>query len=178
MRIAEWGGAMTMKPKGSESKADFDAVLLIEDNPDDRVLTERALKKCGAARTVVGVCDGAEALDYLFGLGAFAGRDMRARPELILLDLNIPKIDGLGVLEGIRTDPRTRHIPVIILTASDREADLAESCYLGADCFLRKTADFEGFCETVKEMIPQWVRLRRKGGREIGRYDRGRPESA
>lgn len=133
--------------------------MLVEDNPDDRVLTERALQRSKIAKSIVVARDGAEALDYLFGLGSFSGRDTRSLPQLVLLDLKLPKVDGLKVLDSIRGDERTRHIPVVVLTSSDEEKDLVESYRLGADSYVRKTVDFLGFCETVRQLGPQWLAL-------------------
>ena len=140
----------------------IEEILLVEDNPDDRVLIERALRKNKAAKAIMTACDGAEALDYLFGLESFSGRDTRHMPELIVLDLKIPKIDGLGVLETVRSNACTRSIPVVILTSSDHDRDLVESYQLGANCYLRKNVDFVGFCETVHQLLPQLQELVRK----------------
>ena len=144
----------------------IEEILLIEDNPDDRVLIERALRKNKAAKSIMTACDGAEALDYLFGLESFSGRDTKHMPQLIVLDLKIPKIDGLGVLETIRNNACTRNIPVVILTSSDHDRDLVESYQLGANCYLRKNVDFVGFCETVHQLLPQLQELVRKRNAE------------
>lgn len=145
-----------------ESLPQIEEILLIEDNPDDRVLIERALRKNKAAKSIMTTCDGAEALDYLFGLESFSGRDTQHMPELIVLDLKLPKIDGLGVLETIRSNACTRGIPVVILTSSEQDRDLVESYQLGANCYLRKNVDFVGFCETVRQLLPQLQELVRK----------------
>ena len=134
-------------------------ILLVEDSEDDQVLTERALDRCGIARSITVAHDGAEALDYLFGLGMYAARDTSALPDVILLDLKLPKLDGLKVLECVRSDTRTRGIPVVILTSSDEENDLVESYKLGADSYVRKTVDFNGFCRTIAQIAPQWLEL-------------------
>ena len=140
-------------------------ILLVEDSQDDQVLTERALQRCNAARSISVAHDGAEALDYLFGLGSYAGRDTSVMPDLILLDLKLPKVDGLAVLETVRRDDRTRNIPVVVLTSSDEERDLVDSYRLGADSYIRKTVDFGGLCDTIRQLRPQWVELsaKRKG---------------
>ena len=155
-----------MNEDNTESLPRIGEILLIEDNQDDRALIERALRQNNAAESIVTACDGAEALDYLFGLGSFAGRDTRHMPQLLLLDLNIPKIDGLGVLETLRSNARTRNIPVVILTASEQDRDLSESYQLGADCYLRKEVDFLAFCGTVRQLLPQLQELVRKRAAE------------
>lgn len=157
---------LNMNEDKVESLPQIEEILLVEDNPDDRVLIERALRKNKAAKTIMTACDGAEALDYLFGLESFSGRDTQHMPELIVLDLKIPKIDGLGVLETIRSNACTRDIPVVILTSSDHDRDLVESYQLGADCYLRKNVDFLAFCETVRELLPQMGELVQKRGAE------------
>ena len=154
-----------------ESLPQIEEILLIEDNPDDRVLIERALRKNKASKSIMTACDGAEALDYLFGLESFSGRDTQHMPELIVLDLKLPKIDGLGVLETIRSNACTRSIPVVILTSSDHDRDLVESYQLGANCYLRKNVDFVGFCETVHQLLPQLQEL--AGKRAVERQDKG-----
>ena len=145
---------------------ELNEILLVEDSQDDQVLTERALRRCNAARAVVVAHDGAEALDYLFGLGTFAGRDTSTMPDLILLDLKLPKVDGLAVLETVRNDDRTRGIPVVVLTSSDEERDLVDSYRLGADSYVRKTVDFSEFCDTIRLLKPQWAELSAKRKRK------------
>lgn len=137
-------------------------ILVIEDSDNDRRLIKRALRKCGAVGSVSSVSDGAEALDYLLGLKSFAGRDTRYMPDMVLLDLNIPTIDGLGVLETLRGNARTRGIPIAILTSSDRDTDVTDSYVLGADCFLHKEVDFTRFCETIRHILPQWREIIRR----------------
>ena len=147
------------------SKEGLMDVLLVEDSYDDQVLTERALHRGSIARSITIARDGAEAIDYLFGLGAYAGRDTTVMPDIVLLDLKLPKVDGLKVLECIRGDERTRHILVVVLTSSDEENDLVNSYRLGADSYLRKTVDFNVFCETIARLGPQWLDLiARKAG--------------
>ena len=148
------------------SQAGLNEILLVEDSQDDQVLTERALRNCSAARSIAVAHDGAEALDYLFGLGAYAGRDTGVMPDMILLDLKLPKVDGLAVLEAVRNDDRTRNIPVVVLTSSDEERDLVDSYRLGADSYIRKTVDFSEFCDTIRKLKPQWVELSAKRKRK------------
>ena len=132
-------------------------ILLVEDNPDDEALTLRALKRNHIANEVVVTRDGAEALDYLFGEGKFAGRDPAQRPEVILLDLKLPKMDGLEVLKRLRADDRTRRIPVVILTTSSEEQDIAASYDLGANSYIRKPVDFRQFTEAVRQLGLYWL---------------------
>ena len=134
-------------------------ILLVEDNPDDEALTLRALKKNNILNEVVVARDGVEALDYLFGEGSYAGRDLSHMPEVILLDLKLPKIDGLEVLKRMRSDPRTKLLPVIILTSSVRDQDVAESYGLGANSYIRKPVDFEQFTEAVRQLGLYWLLL-------------------
>jgi two-component system response regulator len=132
-------------------------ILLVEDNPDDEALTLRALKKNNIRNEVVVAHDGAEALDYLFGTGAYAGRDMSIMPTLTLLDLKLPKIDGLEVLRRLRADERTRLLSVVILTSSKEEQDLINSYTLGANSYIRKPVDFTQFMEAVRELGRYWL---------------------
>jgi two-component system, response regulator len=148
-----------MSKDSESSRPGLSEILLVEDSQDDQVLTERALRNCNAAGSIAVAHDGAEALDYLFGLGIHAGRDTKVMPDLILLDLKLPKVDGLAVLETVRNDARTRNIPVVVLTSSDEERDLVDSYRLGADSYIRKTVDFSEFCDTIRLLKPQWVEL-------------------
>jgi len=132
-------------------------ILLVEDNPDDVDLTIRALNKNKILNEVVVVSDGAEALDYLFGTGTYAGRDVSIVPELILLDLKLPKIDGLEVLKRIRSDERTEILPVVILTSSREEQDVINGYKLGANSYIRKPVDFDQFIEAVKQLGLYWL---------------------
>ncbi len=134
-------------------------ILLIEDNPDDEELTLLAFRQCNVANEVVVARDGAEALDYLFGTGPHAARDVAALPQVCLLDLKLPKVDGLEVLRRVRADPRTRRLPVVILTSSKQEQDLIESYDIGANSYIRKPVDFERFLEAVKQLQLYWLVL-------------------
>ena len=134
-------------------------ILLVEDNPDDEVLTLHALKTNGIGNAVVVARDGAEALDYLFARGEHAGRDVNETPAVILLDLNMPKVGGLEVLRQLRADPRTRRTPVVILTTSREEQDLVNSYELGANSYVRKPVDFEQFTDAVRSLGMYWLLL-------------------
>lgn len=135
------------------------SILLVEDNPDDEALTLRAFKKNGILNDVSVVRDGAEALDYLFCSGVYAKRDSALQPELILLDLKLPKIDGLEVLRRIRSDERTKLQPVVILTTSSEERDIISSYQLGANSYIRKPVDFDQFIEAVRQLGLYWLLL-------------------
>ena len=134
-------------------------ILLVEDNPDDAELTMRALKQYNVTNEIVLVRDGREALDWLFGTGAYADRDISIMPTVILLDLNMPKVGGLEVLERVRADERTKLVPVVILTASKEEDDLINSYQLGANSYVRKPVDFARFAEAVRHLGMYWVLL-------------------
>jgi two-component system response regulator len=134
-------------------------ILLIEDNQDDEELALLAFRKSNIANDVVVARDGAEALDYLLGTGAHAGRDPEALPQVVLLDLKLPKIDGLEVLKRLRADPRTRRLPVVVLTSSREEQDLIESYDLGANSYVRKPVDFTQFAEAVRQLQIYWLVL-------------------
>lgn len=134
-------------------------ILLIEDNPDDEMLTLRALKKNNIANEVVVVRDGAEALNYLFAEGNYKSRDVRDQPQVILLDLNLPKIDGLEVLKRIREDDRTKRLAVVILTTSNEDHDVIASYDLGANSYIRKPVDFDQFMEAVRQLGLYWLVL-------------------
>jgi CheY-like chemotaxis protein len=134
-------------------------ILLVEDNPDDVDLTLRALKKGNILNEVVVARDGIEALDYLFGTGAYAGRDLTSMPTVILLDLKLPKIDGLEVLQRLRADERTKFLPVVILTSSKEEQDLVNGYKLGANSYIRKPVDFLQFTEAVRQLKLYWLLL-------------------
>jgi len=141
-------------------------ILLVEDNPDDEALTLRAFRKNNIVNEIVVARDGAEALDYLFSEGCYAGRDVSVMPQIILLDLKLPKIDGLEVLQRIRSDERTRLIPVIILTSSKEEQDLVEGYSLGANSYIRKPVDFAQFTEAIRLLGLYWLVLNEAAPRE------------
>ena len=134
-------------------------ILLVEDNPKDEALTRRALKRSNVANDIVIARDGVEALDYLFGTGAHAGRDTSVLPQMVLLDLKLPKVDGLQVLQQLRADERTRRLPVVIFTSSNEEEDLINSYNLGANSYVRKPVDFEHFLEATKQLGMYWLVL-------------------
>lgn len=134
-------------------------ILLVEDNLDDEALTLRALRKNNIANDVVVARDGAEALDYLFAAGIYADRDVGEQPSMLLLDLKLPKIDGLEVLRRLRHDERTRLIPVVILTSSREEQDLVNGYRLGANSYIRKPVDFSQFVEAVRHLGLYWLVL-------------------
>jgi CheY-like chemotaxis protein len=136
---------------------DEKTILLVEDNPDDAALTRRVLQKHSVANKVVEAHDGVEALDYLFGTGAHAGRDLREQPHLVLLDLKLPKVDGLDVLRRVRNDPRTRLQPVVILTSSKEEKDIVAGYALGANSYVCKPVDFTEFSETIRQLGLYWL---------------------
>lgn len=133
--------------------------LLVEDSPDDAELTMRAFEKSRLVNEVILARDGQEALDYLFGTGAHAGRDLSLMPELVLLDLKLPKLSGLEVLRRLRQDPRTRRQPVVVLTSSNEEQDIITSYDLGANSFVRKPVDFEQFLEAARQLGLYWLVL-------------------
>ena len=134
-------------------------ILLVEDNPSDIGLTQRALAKSHVANELVVAEDGQEALDYLFGAGADAGREVTELPALVLLDLKLPRVDGLQVLRQIRADERTSRLPVVILTTSREEQDVAQSYDLGANSYIRKPVDFTQFAQAVEQMGLYWLVL-------------------
>ncbi len=134
-------------------------ILLVEDNPDDEALTIRALKKNNIANEVVVAHDGVEALDYIFAQGQYAGRDISEHPQVILLDLNLPRIDGHEVLKRIRADKRTSRIPVVILTTSDEDQDIIQSYDNGANSYIRKPVDFDQFMEAIRKLGMYWLVL-------------------
>jgi len=134
-------------------------ILLVEDNPDDEELTLRALHRNLIANEVISVHDGQEALDFIFGHAAWEGRDPADLPALILLDLNLPKVDGLSVLRQIRADVRTRRAPVVILTSSNEQQDLIRGYDLGANSYVRKPVAFEEFVEAVRQLGVYWLVL-------------------
>ena len=132
-------------------------VLLVEDNPKDELLTLRVLKKSGLANKIVVTRDGAEALDYLFAKGAFAERDATHLPSVVLLDLKLPKIDGLDVLREIRNNELTKRLPVVVLTSSDEAKDIVTSYDLNANSFVRKPVEFASFSEAITNLGMYWL---------------------
>jgi len=134
-------------------------ILLVEDNADDEKLTLRALKKNNIRNEVVVARDGAEALDYLFGTGAYAGRDLNVMPQVVLLDLKLPKLDGLEVLRRVRANDRTKFLPVVILTSSNEEPDRVKGYGLGANSYVRKPVDFNEFSEATRQLGLYWLVL-------------------
>jgi DNA-binding response OmpR family regulator len=134
-------------------------ILLVEDNPDDVTLTERALKKSHILNKLIVAKDGVEALDYLFGTGSWAGRDMNNMPEIVLLDLKLPKIDGLEVLKRIRANAQTKLLPVVILTSSKEEKDLIDGYSMGANSYIRKPVNFNQFADAVRQLGLYWLVL-------------------
>ncbi len=134
-------------------------ILLVEDNPDDEALTLRALRKSNVVNEVVVAHDGVEALDYLFGTGAHEGRDLSVMPQVVLLDLKLPRLDGLEVLRRMRADERTRLLPVVVLTTSTEQKDIVDSYHLGANSYIRKPVDFVQFSEAVQQLGLYWLLL-------------------
>ena len=134
-------------------------LLLVEDNPDDEALTLRAFKKNNISNEVIVARDGAEALDYLFGAGKHAGRDTTVQPQVILLDLKLPKLDGIEVLRRIRADKRTQTVPVVILTSSKEEQDLMNGYKLGCNSYVRKPVNFDEFLEAARQLGLYWLLL-------------------
>ncbi len=143
------------------------SILLVEDNPDDEALTLRALKKNNIANEVVVARDGAEALDYLFATGSHANRDLSRMPGLILLDLNLPKVGGLEVLRCLRGDARTKLIPVVILTSSKEDQDIASGYELGCNSYVRKPVDFTQFVQATGHLGMYWLVLNELPPRRI-----------
>lgn len=137
-------------------------ILLVEDNPNDAEMTMRAFKKNNLSNRIFHVHDGAEALDFIFCRGPFQDRDARTRPKMILLDLKLPKVDGLEVLKAIKSDPKTRIIPVVMLTSSMEEKDLIESYQLGVNSYIIKPVNFDKFCEAIKEIGFYWLLLNKQ----------------
>lgn len=142
-------------------------ILLVEDNPDDEALTQRALKRNNISNELVVARDGVEALDYLFASGVYAGRDIRVMPQVILLDLKLPRIDGLELLRRLRADDRTKLLPVVILTSSKEEQDLISGYSLGANSYIRKPVDFSQFMEAVRQLGLYWLVLNESPPRKI-----------
>jgi len=134
-------------------------ILLVEDNPDDITMTRRALKKNNILNELVVAEDGAEALDYLFGTGKYSGRDAGITPQVVILDLNLPKMGGLEVLKRLRSDERTSMLPVVVLTTSNEDRDRIESYRLGTNSYVRKPVDFDQFSQAVQQLGLYWLLL-------------------
>ena len=134
-------------------------ILIVEDNPNDVLLTIRSLKKHKLANSIIHVSDGQAALDYIFGEGAHQGRNVMEQPRVVLLDLKLPKLDGLQVLARIRADQRTKLLPVVILTSSQEESDLVQSYNLGANSYIVKPVEFENFAKSIYEIGLYWLVL-------------------
>ncbi len=132
-------------------------ILLVEDNPDDEALAIRALKRHHIGNEIVVAHDGVEALDYLFCTGMYADRDITNKPSVVLLDLKLPRIDGLEVLRRVREDPRTKFLPVVVLTTSSEEADLLNSYSLGCNSYICKPVDFVQFSEAIRQLGMYWL---------------------
>jgi CheY-like chemotaxis protein len=136
-------------------------ILLVEDNPDDEELTLLSLRKHNLTNDIVIARDGVEALEYLFGEGQYATRDVSRMPTVVLLDLKLPRLDGLGVLKRLRDDVRTRHVPVVVLTSSSQDADIVTSYQLGANSYVRKPVEFGELTDTVGKVGLYWMTLNR-----------------
>lgn len=136
-------------------------ILLVEDNPHDLELTLRALKKGKLANSITAVRDGAEALDFIFGRGKYEGRDVHNGPRVIFLDLKLPKVDGIDVLRAVKTDERTKKIPVVIITSSAEERDRIESYQIGVNSYVVKPIDFEHFMKTISDLGFYWLAVNR-----------------
>ena len=133
------------------------SILLVEDNPDDEELTLLSLRRHNLGHEIVVVRDGVEAVEFMAGEGQYAGRDIAAMPVVVLLDLKLPKLDGLGVLKRLRADPRTRRQPVVVLTSSSQDADVIASYQLGANSYVRKPVEFGSFMEAVGSLGLYWA---------------------
>lgn len=141
-------------------------ILLVEDNPDDEALSLRALARSGVSAEIMVVRNGAEALEYLQGTGEYEGRDTTVQPTVVLLDLKLPKIDGLEVLRRIRGYPPTRHLPVVLLTSSHEEVDLRTGYALGANSYVRKPVDYERYSDAVGRVGSYWLDINKPAPRE------------
>jgi CheY-like chemotaxis protein len=138
-------------------RANHKVILLVEDNPDDEALAIRALKRHHIGNEIVVAHDGVEALDYLFCTGIYADRDITNKPSVVLLDLKLPRIDGLEVLRRVREDPRTKFLPVVVLTTSSEEGDLLNSYSLGCNSYICKPVDFVQFSEAIRQLGMYWL---------------------
>lgn len=135
------------------------AIVIVEDNPDDEALMLRAFKQHKLTNEIVVLRDGVEAIEYLLGTGAYAGRDTTQMPQVVLLDLKLPKLNGLDVLKRLRADPRTKIVPIVVLTTSKEEGDMVASYDLGANSYVVKPVDFTKFVESVKQLGLYWLLL-------------------
>jgi CheY-like chemotaxis protein len=149
----------TLAPRRGRGGMNSGVILLVEDNPDDELLALRALRKNNVTNEVVVARDGVEALDYLFAMGPHAGRDTSTMPQLILLDLKLPRVNGLEVLKRLRSDERTRLVPVVILTSSKERSDMLNGYGLGANSYVRKPVNFEQFIRAVEQLKLYWLGL-------------------
>jgi CheY-like chemotaxis protein len=138
-------------------RANHKVILLVEDNPDDEALAIRALKRHHIGNEIVVAHDGVEALDYLFCTGIYADRDIANKPSVVLLDLKLPRIDGLEVLRRLRKDPRTKFLPIVVLTTSSEEGDVLDSYSLGCNSYIRKPVDFTQFSEAIRQLGMYWL---------------------
>jgi two-component system response regulator len=154
-----WELVETLAPGRDRGGMSDGVILLVEDNPDDELLALRALRKNNVRNEVVVARNGVEALDYLFASGPHAGRDTSTMPRLILLDLKLPKVDGLEVLKRLRSDERTKLLPVVILTSSKEREDMLEGYGLGANSYVRKPVNFEQFVKAVEQLKLYWLGL-------------------
>ena len=134
-------------------------IMIVEDNEDDLELALRAFKQNNVLNEIVVARDGVEALDYLFGTGPHAGRDLCVMPEVVLLDLKMPRLGGLEVLQRVRADARTRYLPVVVLTSSDEEKDMIDSYHYGVNSYIRKPVDFKQFTDAVRQLSLYWMVL-------------------
>ena len=148
-----------MSRKLGEEEMAKKVIVLVEDNPDDEMLTLRALRKNNIMNEVLVLRDGAEALDFFLRTGPYAGRDASVSPSVVLLDIKLPKIDGLEVLRRLRADKRTRLLPIVILTSSKEEQDMVDGYTLGANSYIRKPVDFNQFVESVRQLGLYWLVL-------------------
>ena len=151
-----------------DARLERKSILLVEDDPDHEALTLRALRRNNVTNGVVVARDGVEALDYLFGEGSFRGRDAANLPQVVVLDLKLPRVDGLEVLRKVRSDNRTRLVPVVILTSSDEEQDMIRGYSLGANSYVRKPVDFLEFVEAARQLGLYWLALNEIAPRQAG----------
>ena len=166
MRLRIFKAATDTNLRGPMSKK---SILLVEDSPDDEMLTRLALEENHLVNEIVAAHDGVEALDYLFCRGQYAGRDPNEMPQVVLLDVKLPKLNGLDVLRALRADDRTKFLPVVILTSSNEEKDLLAGYRLGVNSYVRKPVDFTQFTEAVKSLGLYWLLLNETPPRESER---------